>query len=284
MRSPVRGLIALLLLLLPTGAPAADPPLSAEYARHLEALKRAAPEGFTIVVEDPFFVIGDGSAEEVKLASVRTVRWAVRLLKLDYFEKPPPGIYDIWLFKGKESYEKNTQAIFHEQPISPYGYCSPLRHALIMNIATGGGTLVHEMVHAFVASNFPECPVWFNEGLASLYEQSCEVDGHIHGLPNWRLPGLQKAIRDGALRPFEKLTALDAAGFYGDKAACYSQSRYLCYYLQEKGLLVKFYKEFHANARSDPSGYNTLKKVLGEEDMDAFKTKWEAEMLKLSFP
>jgi len=285
MRTPVRGLIALLLLLA-AGAPAAaaETPLSEAFARHLEALKPTVPEGFTVVVEDPFIVIGDGSPDQVKLAAERIVRWAVRLLKLDYFAKPPPAIYDIWLFNGKESYEKNTQAIFHEKPLSPFGYCSPAHRALIMNIATGGGTLVHEMVHAFIASNFPECPTWFNEGLASLYEQSGEVGGHIHGFTNWRLPVLQEMIRDGKLRSFEQLTALAATDFYGDKAAAYSQSRYLCYYLQEKGLLVKFYREFHANVRSDPTGYKTLKKVLGEEDMDAFKTKWEAEMLKLTFP
>ena len=41
-----------------------------------------------------------------------------------------------------------------------------------MNIATGGGTLVHEIVHPFMAANFEQCPSWFNEGLGSLYEQS----------------------------------------------------------------------------------------------------------------
>ena len=46
-----------------------------------------------------------------------------------------------------------------------------------MNIATGGGTLVHEIVHPFVEANFPGCPTWFNEGLGSLYEQSAERKG-----------------------------------------------------------------------------------------------------------
>ena len=32
--------------------------------------------------------------------------------------------------------------------------------------------LVHEMVHPFMDADFPACPAWFNEGLASLYEQS----------------------------------------------------------------------------------------------------------------
>ena len=283
MKTPVRVLTAFLLL-LPLSARAAEAPLSPEFARHVEALQPAVPEGFTVVVEPPFVVIGEGTAGEVKQWAERIVRWAVVRLQRDYFEKPPPEIYDIWLFKGKESYEKNVQAIFHEAPISPFGYCSAAHHALIMNIATGGGTLVHEIVHAYIASNFPACPTWFNEGLASLYEQSGDADGHIHGYTNWRLPGLQKAIRAGEVRSFAEPTALTPSQFYGDKAASYRQARYLCYSLQEKSLLLKFYKEFRANVNTDPTGYQTLKKVLGEEDMAAFKQKWESEMLKLTFP
>jgi len=60
-----------------------------------------------------------------------------------------------------------------------------------------------------------------------------------------------------------------------------AQSRYLCYYMQEKGLLIKFYQEFHAHQKQDPSGFNTLQKVLAEADMDAFKTKWEKYVLSL---
>ena len=52
-------------------------------------------------------------------------------------------------------------------------------NALVMNIATGGGTLVHEIVHPFMEANFPACPSWFNEGLGSLYEQSGARDGRI---------------------------------------------------------------------------------------------------------
>jgi hypothetical protein len=62
----------------------------------------------------------------------------------------------------------------------------------------------------------------------------------------------------------------------------YAQSRYLCYYLQEKKLLVKFYKQFHAHQKTDPSGFQTLKAVLRESDMDQFKRKWEKFVLALS--
>jgi hypothetical protein len=153
-----------------------------------------------------------------------------------------------------------------------------------MNIATGGGTLVHEIVHPFIASNFPDCPSWFNEGLASLYEQARDRDGHIAGLTNWRLRGLHAAIRDGELPSFEKLCGTTTRQFYDhDRGTNYAQARYLCYYLQEHGLLVKFYRAFRRHVGTDPTGIDTLKSVLGEEDLAAFQNRWEQYVLKLKF-
>src|SRR2546421_335427 len=154
--------------------------------------------------------------------------------------------------------------------------------ALIMNISTGGGTLVHEIVHPFVEANFPDCPPWLNEGLGSLYEQSGEVNGHIHGYTNWRLPGLQAAIKAGTVPSFKDLMSFNSRTFYdGDKGTNYGQSRYLCYYLQQRGLLVKYYREFANNRKSDPTGYRTLVRVVAIRDMGAFKRSWEKFVLGL---
>ena len=255
----------------------------AEFARHLEQLKKKLPaNGFTVVVQPPFVVIGDESPESVKEHSEKTVKWAVDKLKQDFFTKDPKDILDIWLFRDADSYERNTLTLFGEKPGTPYGYYSSTHKSLIMNISTGGGTLVHEIVHPFIEANFPECPPWFNEGLGSLYEQSGEVAGHIHGYTNWRLPGLQAAIRAGKVPSFRSLTALDAHAFYDeDKGTNYSQARYLCYYLQQRGLLIKFYREFHTHQKADPTGYRSLQKILATVDMKAFKQRWEKYVLGL---
>jgi hypothetical protein len=153
-----------------------------------------------------------------------------------------------------------------------------------MNIATGGGTLIHEMTHAFIAANFPRCPAWFNEGLASLYEASAERNGHIVGLVNWRFKGLEKAIRERKVISFKDLTAKVGPEFYrggGNYNQFYAQARYLCFYLQEKGLLHKFYREFVKNVDRDPTGYNTLHEILGRPDMTQFQADWEKFILNL---
>jgi hypothetical protein len=255
---------------------------------HLAALKKTVPGGFTTVITPPFVVLGDESAELVKQHADRTVEWAVKKLKQDFFKADPAEIIDIWLFKDDASYRKHAKLLFDDTPTTPFGYYSASHRALVMNISTGGGTLVHELVHPFMRANFPACPAWFNEGLASLYEQSAEKDGHIRGLINWRYTGLEKAIKEGQLISFQKLMALSEEDFYGGVnnpgySQYYGQSRYLCFYLQEKGLLTKFYREFVANAKSDPAGYETLKRVLGEKDMEAFQKRWEKFILGLRF-
>ena len=256
----------------------------AEFEVHVAQLKKRLPsKDFTIVVQPPFVVIGDEPAEVVKQRSEETIKWAVDKLKQDYFTEDPKEILDIWLFKDAASYQQNTRLLFNDTPTTPYGYYSREEKALIMNIGTGGGTLVHEIVHPFMEANFPECPSWLNEGLGSLYEQCGEEDGHIHGFVNWRLPGLQKAINAKQVPAFKALMAMDRDTFYSDRTGVhYAQSRYLCYYLQEKGLLVKFYKQFRAGYEKDPSGFNTLRAVLGEADMEQFKRKWERYVLGLS--
>ena len=264
----------------------------ADFNRHVELLKSKIKKKlttpgtlateFSFVIQRPFVVIGDEGKQAVQQHAEGTVKWAVDRLKQDFFPNDPQEILDIWLFKDSASYEKHAQLLFGDKPTTPYGYYSSAHRALIMNIETGGGTLVHEIVHPFMEANFPACPPWLNEGLGSLYEQCGDANGHIHGFTNWRLPGLQQAIRAKLVPSFKELTAMDANAFYNqDKGVNYAQARYLCYYLQEKNLLVKFYQEFQARQQDDPSGFKTLQKILAEADMEAFKTKWEKYVLGL---
>ena len=264
------------------GASAAAPP---DYDGHMAELTKKLPnDEFTVVVERPFVVIGDESPRMVRRRAEQTVRWATRLLKASYFPKDPRQIIDIWLFRDEESYEKHAERLFGEKPDTPYGFYLAEKRALVMNIATGSGTLVHEMVHAFMPANFPGCPTWFNEGLGSLYEQCGEEDGVIYGYTNWRLAGLKKAIQEKRLKTFAELCATSTTEFYeDDKGANYGQARYLCHYLQEQGLLLKFYRALRARAALDRSGYATLQATLGKPDMAEFQKRWEEYVLGLRF-
>lgn len=256
----------------------------AAFAQHVMELRKKLPGGFSVVIEPPFVVIGDGGDEEVRSRAEGVVRWAVSHLEADFFRSAPKRILNVWLFQNKYSYETHTQALFGEPPSTPYGFYSREDAALVMNIATGGGTLVHEIVHPYIEANFPGCPAWFNEGLGSLFEQSAERDGHIIGLTNWRLAGLQRAIRERRVPTIRALLSTSSNEFYGDDSGLhYAMARYLLYYLQERGLLRRYYTEIVEHHSDDPSGYAAFSRVLGNPDMAAFQKSWEKYVLALVF-
>lgn len=280
-----------LVFALVLGGCATRPPSRQQAAlrAQYEHWRAHAPKGFTVLLEPPFVVLGDESAYTMRMLTQQSVRRTVRLLQQDFFPREPAEPITIWLFRDFTSYRRHAQELFGEEPRSPYGYYLPQKRTMLMNIATGNGTLIHEIVHPFMNTNFPACPTWFNEGLASLFEESRERDGSLMGLVNWRLPGLKRAIREGQTLPFRELMALSAAEFYSPASGSgynryYGQSRYLCLYLQERGDLVRFYRQFVANAATDPTGYATLQRVLGVSDMDAWQRDWEKFVLTLPDP
>lgn len=277
-----------------TGTTSAEPAPSrtafteAQYAQHIQALRKRLASlelgHLHVRVEQPFVVVGDGTPADLA-RSAQTVRWAADMLEQDFFERRPTKILDIYLFTSAASYERGVKKLTGEAPGTPYGFYSRSDNGLFMNIATGGGTLVHEIVHPYVEADFPSAPPWLNEGLGSLFEQSSERGGHIVGLTNWRLAGLQKTIASGDVPSFKALTRLSPTAFYGDDSGThYAQSRYLLYYLQQQGVLRDFYKAFRAAAAKDPSGYATLTKALGETDMAAFQARWQRYVAGLRFP
>jgi len=256
----------------------------ADYAQYVMKLRRDISPDFTIVVARPFVVIGNEPFADVDFRARVTVKWTVDQLKSLYFTDDPDRIITIWIFDDGSSYARYTRLLLDEEPISPFGFYAPEREMMLMNIALGNGTLVHEIVHPFVERNFPECPPWFNEGLGSLYETTIERDGRIWGRTNWRLTGLQEAIRFLELGTFEELFAMDEDEFYGDLSGNnYAQARFLLQFLQETGRLVDFYHTFRQGFFHDPTGAESLRSVLGEDDLLEFQRYWQRWVMGLGF-
>jgi hypothetical protein len=270
-----------------------DPPASrgafsaADYAQHVitlkEKLEGVGLASLSIRIEEPFVVAGNDTPEVLRQRA-QTVRWAADMLEQDFFERRPTRILDVFLFNGEASYERGVRLLTGGAPGTPYGFYSSVKGGLFMNIATGGGTLVHEIVHPYVEADLDDAPAWINEGLGSLFEQSGERDGHIVGYTNWRLAGLQRALKKGQVPTFRELASMSDHAFYEeDRGTNYGQARYLMYYLQERGLLRTFYKSYRAAQKTDKSGYKTLVATLGESDMADFQRRWSDFVLGLRF-
>lgn len=258
-----------------------EAPTPAELAQHVMELKETMPEGFTLVWEKPFLVIGNESPEKVRSRAKDVVGWTRDLLLKDFFPKAPQTMEDVWVFKDATTYEKYSRELFQTDPDTPYGFYLASRRSMVMNIKPGYGTLTHELVHPFMHANWPDGPAWLNEGLGSLFEFPGERDGHFIGQLNWRLPAVQDAIRDKSVPKISALVKTTEDQFYADETGVhYAMARYLCYWLQERGLLITFVQRAQALKGEDKTGLKALTEVLGG-DPDAFQRDWEKFTLAL---
>jgi hypothetical protein len=207
-------------------------------------LKEKLDSTFAISTVGPWVIATNMDPVESQRIVDSTIRKCAAGIQRQLFTKTartaPAKVY---LFRDGESYEAWNKKLFNEKPQSIFGYYSRGKNSLVMNIGTGGGTLIHEIVHAMAEVDFPEIPVWLNEGLGALYEASdVAPSGKIIGVTNWRLKGLQEDLKTNTETQIDKLMELTDADFYGDRrSANYASARYLMQWLQEQGKLEAFY-------------------------------------------
>ena len=269
----------------PPAPPAATQPTIEQKCRDLAERwhERFDTEGMAVIVSPPFVVAGDGGPLRVQRYLDHTIRASAEALHTKFFDRARPAEpVLILLFESAEAYQRLAKKWLGDEPSTPYGYFRR-DNIMVMNVGTGTGTLVHELVHALIRPDFPDVADWFNEGLGSLFEQCTLANNDIRGLPNWRLPALQRAIRAKKLRPLREL--IESGDFYGDAHAGlnYAQARYLLMYLQEQGKLPAFYKQLRENREQDETGLLTLKSLVGPQPLEEFEKQWRAWVLTLRF-
>ncbi|MEW5737623.1 MAG: C39 family peptidase [Myxococcota bacterium] len=257
-------------------------PTPAELSQHVQELKKTLPKDMTLAWEKPFLIIGDEAPDKVRSRAKDVVRWCRDLLLKDFFDEAPATLEEIWVLKDATSYERASRTLFNTEPDTPYGYYLSGRRALVMNIKPGYGTLTHEMVHPFMHHEWPDAPAWLNEGVASLFEYPYEDEGHLKGRVNWRLPGLKAGLAAKAVPSFKELTHFSQEEFYDDPTGVhYGAARYLCFWLQEQGLLTRFVKRAFELKDKDPTGWSALTEVLGKNP-DLLRKDWEIFVKGLS--
>ncbi len=274
--------IALLALFTVDRARAID---ESDWQRAEEVLRGRVPADFPVVRSDPFLVTGDIGGADVRRLVERTIGPCTRALYHDFFEKQPDFVITIFLFGDDTSYRTWSKKLFGREPTTKFGYYLHTEQALVMNIATGSGTLVHEMVPPLMAVDFPQSPTWFNEGMGSLFEQCRIREGpSLSGLVNWRLPILQRAVGTEKYISLDELLATGRQEFYGpNQGVHYAEARYLLMYAQERGLLKGLYPHFRSHVREDPTGRLSLEETFGK-GLSEVESDWLAWTKTLRWP
>lgn len=267
----------------PVAIPEGEP--SPPHLHHRAAqLRGYLPAGFHVEIADPFVVVVEGSPD--RAAEVASdVREVVDELRASIFERDPHTVTDIWVFADTVSFRKGTREMLDDWPRTLSGYYSPSRRAVIVNAASGSTTLRHEVVHPFLAANYPDLPAWVDEGIAAMFERTRPTSAGLAFLPGKRLPRLQEAIRKRKLPSLAAFTAGTDRDFYGDpRYLSYAQARYLMLFLEANGHLERFLWRLEHNGEYDPTGFATVLDLTESQTFNTLQLRWESYVLGLSSP
>ena len=275
--------VLLLALAIPSCTlPRQMPRNEAEVEKVMAEIRAELGEDIRVArVRDIFFLASDGPEHSFRKCC-RTVERICDTLTGTYFTERPTQPIRVYLFSSKQGYERYCNKTYGRPPSTPFGFYMPHERKMVMNIATGRGTLAHELVHPLLTADLPDVAAWFNEGFASLYEQSGNRDGKLVGLLNWRHRGLTLAFRAGRDVPFRKLMQMSPKAFYdgNTRGINYATARYLCLYLQDHDLLPRYYRALKEGIEADPTGIDALEKVL-DRSLEEFEPDWIEWVLSL---
>ena len=235
-----------------------------------------------VLIRPPYVLAGDLSTAALERSYLETIIPTTRALATCYFDREPDRPIAILMFSNDKSYRRHARHLDGRNNAAYYGYYQKGQRRIVLNFATGNGTLAHELTHALSHVDFPNMPEWFDEGLASLHEQSeFSEDGlKLTGLLNWRIYHLLREIQQKRLRSIQSLIESNNVRS-GHEAVDYAHARYLCLYLQERRLLGHFYRKFRASVHEDPSGIRSLCDLLHAETLDDFDNEFRQWVIDL---
>lgn len=210
-------------------------------------------------------------------------------LRSSYFDKfnPHDKLISLYLAGGEYSQTGVREFLsfcdkIHYRAWKKVAYYMPIDNSIVAWASSGGGTLVHELVHALIAGDFPQAPWWLNEGLASLQEEANE-----QGVPlnNYRLILLQHAIaRDQYCINWRDL--IGTGKYEGADQTAYNllngYSRYFCKFLYDKlgrnGLAVIYREIRDSSALTGAQQVAVICKATGSS-MNELQQQWQAYLM-----
>lgn len=225
------------------------------------------PKGMSVTKFRQFVIFSDMNDELTYRLIDTDVRNTIDAMTNNYVNDLPGEVTPVYLFEQYDNYKKFVLDNYDitENDISPYGFYKISKNVIVIRYVNWKGSILHEITHRFIRSDFPDAPSWFDEGFASLNEKSSFKNGNLIGEFSWRILPLRRALNEDTYTGLKHLMETNDEELYGKRTSYYyAQSRYLLMMLQETGLLEKYYRTFRDKYSKDNTGISQLEEVTGK--------------------
>jgi hypothetical protein len=164
-------------------------------------------------------------------------------------------------------------------------FCGDIPSYKLMRTSVVRHEFTHALHFADMRARSQRHPIWLLEGLATLFESSVSEKGRIRPRHSYRLKIVQEAVRRGKTFPWKMMMRLSHRQFMMTAQLGYAQSRYMLFYMHEKGLLKKFYDEYtrKESYAGDKTALESYEVVFGKP-IEAVERDWKAWIAKQKAP
>lgn len=247
--------------------------LASDVAGRIDEVRSRFGPNARVKVEGAAFVIVDADHGPLFAPGADLVRRVIRSFLAGPFRAAPDRAITVDLFSSHAAYVAYSKARYgiDPEPHSLLGYYRKATREMLVDGASGWGTLVHELTHAFIEHDWEGSsagvPAWISEGIASLFEAySFAPDGSIHGVTNWRLQVLRRSVDVRASTLFDTTDEDFEQGDALTQSRWYALARFACQWLDSDDAgrkLWAFYALFRDTYDSDPTGRTAFSRSVG---------------------
>ncbi len=246
--------------------------------KQLDRLKKRFGEGYTYEVDGERRLIFATNVSAAVLKRLKEVLIEYADAQWNFIFDNRPNSYITIVMPSAEDFRK----MVGNRRIG--GFYNPRGRILVAGSI--GGVLTHEFTHALhfadMSARKQQHPIWIVEGLATCFESSRLEDGRAIPQHNGRLVLLKRALAAGKCIPLEKFFKLSHQQFMMNAGLCYSECRYVMYYLWRKKLLASFYRTYCKNYKDDKTGVKAIEEVSGKK-IDEFEKEWKEWVAEQEF-
>ena len=200
--------------------------------------------------------------------------------------KDPEIVMFVFLFKDRDSYIKGLRKMGLDIPVKDEGNFNAVRNgyfykrgkrsAIIVNChddyAQGLSIYAHEITHSLIVKEFPDVPVWFNEGFATMVGHSRIVNSHLQFIPSGTRERLLLSLTKGDAIPLAKLLQSVNADFGNEKSGVYYEAaEQFCLFLHSRNQLMPVYRDLRDGGKKGADSASVVTRITGRPIPDLEK-------------
>ena len=209
--------------------------------------------------EDGFDFYTDLSQEQFKVARTLCLEFKRKFEKC-YFPIKNKKRLKIYLFSGDKGYEKFCKKAKCEG--TEFGFYAPGEKLLVVNTASGWGTLLHEITHYFLSTTKVKYPDWFEEGFAAFFEKFIGKVDEKKNEVFWLSFGYFNPWRFSEVMVVRGSSKLLLSDLFNQKKCIQSIARNFILFTHHKGLLPGLLQELRKGTDSRGAVETIFKKDL----------------------